>query len=134
MFAPISLNEQDFILEAVRHNFRVDARAPLDMRNVRLSFCTNATPSQHNKNGQVQVQFGHTRVLTQTQLKLCSPAPGKPQEGFLKFVVDFDSLNHLAEFANQTQTLQEMKIEMQNFIEKILRSSRATDKEGLCII
>jgi len=27
-----------------------------------------------------------------------------------------------------------MKIEMQNFIEKITRSSRATDKEGLCII
>ena len=27
-----------------------------------------------------------------------------------------------------------MKIEIQNFIEKVLRSSRATDKEGLCII
>lgn len=27
-----------------------------------------------------------------------------------------------------------MKIEMQNFIEKVTRSSRATDKEGLCII
>jgi len=27
-----------------------------------------------------------------------------------------------------------MKIEIQNFIEKITRSSRATDKEGLCII
>lgn len=60
--------------------------------------------------------------------------PSKPQEGFLKYNVEFDSLNHLAEYANQTQTLQEMKIEMQNFIEKITRSSRATDKEGLCII
>lgn len=40
----------------------------------------------------------------------------------------------MAEFANQTQTLQEMRIEVQNFIEKITRSSRATDKEGLCII
>jgi len=27
-----------------------------------------------------------------------------------------------------------MRVEIQNFIEKITRSSRATDKEGLCII
>jgi exosome complex component RRP45 len=40
----------------------------------------------------------------------------------------------MAEFANQTQTLQEMKVEIQSFIEKITRNSRATDKEGLCII
>ena len=78
--------------------------------------------------------MGQTKILTQTQLKLCTPSPNKPQEGFLKYNVEFDALNHLAEYANQTQTLQEMKIEIQNFIEKITRSSRATDKEGLCII
>lgn len=40
----------------------------------------------------------------------------------------------MAEFTNQTQTLQEMKIEIQNFIDKIIKSSRVTDREGLCII
>jgi exosome complex RNA-binding protein Rrp42 (RNase PH superfamily) len=59
---------------------------------------------------------------------------GKPQEGFLKFNVEFDSLQQAAEFTNQTTTLQEMKIEIQNFIDKIVKSSRVTDREGLCII
>ena len=44
--------------------------------------------------------MGHTKILTQTQLKLSSPMPGKPQEGYLKYNIDFDSLNHLSEFAN----------------------------------
>ena len=68
--------------------------------------------NQNNKNGQVMVSYGHTKILTQTQLKLCSPMPSKPQEGFFKYNVEFDSLNHMAEYANQTQTLNEMKIEM----------------------
>ena len=43
-------------------------------------------------------------------------------------------MNHSAEFNQQTNTLSEMRIELQNFIEKVIKSSRATDKEGLCII
>ena len=106
----------------------------IDLRNLDVKFCTNTSGGKHNKNGQVLLQMGHTKILTQTQLKLCSPLPGKPQEGFLKYQVEFDSLNHTAEFANQTTTLNETKVELQNFIEKTIRSSRVTDKEGLCII
>ena len=134
MFQPISLNEKSFIVEALKGGFRVDARSPEDLRNLDVKFCTNTSGGKHNKNGQVLLQMGHTKILTQTQLKLCSPLPGKPQEGFLKYQVEFDSLNHTAEFANQTTTLNETKVELQNFIEKTIRSSRVTDKEGLCII
>jgi exosome complex component RRP45 len=104
------------------------------LRKIDIKFGQNTIKNKMNKNGQVLVQFGHTKILTQTQLKLCSPNKAKPQEGFFKFNVEFDCLNHMAEFANQTQTLQEMKVEIQSFIEKITRNSRATDKEGLCII
>lgn len=100
MFSNISLNERDFILDAMQNNFRVDARGPMDQRAIDVKFGTNTSRSKHNKNGQVLLSMGHTRILTQTQLKLCSPLPGKPQEGFLKYSVEFDSLNHLAEFAN----------------------------------
>ena len=41
---------------------------------------------------------------------------------------------HQAESAQQTTTLSEMRIAIASFIEKVIRSSRATDAEGLCII
>jgi len=111
------------------NNFRIDARGPDDLRALDIKFGTKT-----NKNGQVLVSLGHTKVLTQSYLKLVSPQAGRPQEGFLKFKLDFDSLNQMAEYTSQTNALQEMKIEISNFIEKVLKNSRATDREGLCII
>lgn len=63
-----------------------------------------------------------------------SPKPGKPNEGELKFSIDFSSLSNAAEFNQQTSTLTEMRIEISNFIERVLKDSRVTDREGLCII
>lgn len=85
MFKTISVNERDFIIEALKSKFRVDARGPTDLRDVDIKFGVNTTRHPNNKNGQVLLQFGHTKILTQTQLKLCSPMPGKPQEGFFKY-------------------------------------------------
>lgn len=64
MFFNISLNERDFILEALQQNFRVDARGPHDQRNLDVKFCTNTNRSSHNKNGQVLLTLGHTKILT----------------------------------------------------------------------
>jgi len=80
------------------------------------------------------VRLGQTKVLTQSHLKIVCPRAGKPNEGELKIKVEFSSLNHSAEFNQQTNTLSEMRIELQNFIEKVIKQSRATDREGLCII
>lgn len=73
-------------------------------------------------------------MVTQSTLKIVSPKPGKPNEGDIKINVEFTSLNHQAEFVQQTNTLSEMRIEIANFIDKVLKSSRATDREGLCIL
>ena len=80
------------------------------------------------------VRIGQTKVVTQSILKIISPRPGKPNEGDLKINIEFGSLNHSAEFNQQFNTLSEMRIEIQSFIDKVLKSSRATDREGLCII
>jgi exosome complex RNA-binding protein Rrp42 (RNase PH superfamily) len=80
------------------------------------------------------LKLGNTKVLTQSHLKITCPRAGKPNEGDLKIRVEFSSLNHSAEFNQQTNTLSEMRIELQNFIEKVIKQSRATDREGLCII
>lgn len=80
------------------------------------------------------MQLGHTKVITQSALKIISPKPNKPNEGEIRFNVEFTSLMHSAEFNQQTGTLAEMRVEIANFIEKVIKSSRATDAEGLCII
>ena len=78
--------------------------------------------------------MGQTKIITQSSLKIVSPKPGKPNEGDLKINVEFASLMHSAEFAQQTTTLSEMRIEIASFIDKVLKQSRTTDREGLCII
>ena len=73
MFNTISNNEKEFILAALENDFRVDARGPTDLRNIDIKFGTNTKQNKNNKNGQVLLQMGHTKILTQTHLKLCSP-------------------------------------------------------------
>ena len=65
---------------------------------------------------------------------MVSPRPGKPNEGDLKITLDFGSLMHSAEYAQQANTLSEMRIEISSFIDKVLKQSRTTDREGLSII
>jgi exosome complex RNA-binding protein Rrp42 (RNase PH superfamily) len=85
-------------------------------------------------NGQAHLKLGRTHVLTQTSLKLVQPQGGKPNEGFYKFNIDFSSLLHGCEAAGMNVTLKEMKIDISQFIGKVLKSSRAIDRETLCII
>ena len=104
MFSTISVNERDFILDALKADCRVGGRSLHDWRSCEIKY--------GEKNGQVLLKLGKTHVLTTSHLKLMAPTPAKPQEGFLKFNIEFDCLQQMAEFANQTATLQEMRIEM----------------------
>jgi len=85
-------------------------------------------------NGQAHLRLGRTQVLTQASLKLVQPQGGKPNEGFYKFNIDFSSLLHGCEQAGMNVSLKEMKIDISQFIGKVLKSSRAIDRETLCII
>ena len=84
------MNERDFIIDALRQKCRVSGRDVHEFRDVNIKFANYKDGS--SKNGQALLNFGRTKILTQSQLKLCSPMPGKPQEGFLKFNVEFDAL------------------------------------------
>jgi len=52
---------------------------------------------------------------------MVSPRPGKPNEGDLKIQIEFGSLMHSAEYAQQANTLSEMRIEISSFIDKVLK-------------
>ena len=70
MFNPISVNERDFIKEALESDFRVGGRSALDLRGLEVKF--------GKKNGQLLLKLGRTAVLTQSTLKLMSPKQAKP--------------------------------------------------------
>jgi len=55
MFQTISVNERDFILDALESKFRVDARGPNDLRKIDIKFGCNGINNKSNKNGQVLV-------------------------------------------------------------------------------
>jgi len=135
MFQPLSLNERAFMMEAIKANCRIDARTCIESRLLKRNSQTEKQRIRFGvENGQCCVQIGQTKVITQSMLKIICPKPAKPNEGKIKFNIEFTSLSHSAEYNQQTNTLSEMRVEISNFIEKVVKSSRATDSEGLCII
>ena len=122
----MSVNERDFIKESIKSDFRVDARGRLAFRHIDIRFGTS--------NGQALLKLGRTQVSTQASLKLMQPQGGKPNEGNFKFNVEFSSLMHGCENAGMNVTLQEMRVDISRFIDKVLKSSRAIDRESLCIV
>lgn len=63
-----------------------------------------------------------------------SPQQNKPNEGFYKFNIEFSSLIHQSEVNSSTYWLKDMKIDISRMIEKVLKDSRAIDRETLCIV
>jgi len=132
------------LFEAISLDCRADARSAKETRLLRQADLVKKYGQESfgfveqirfgRENGQVMVRIGQTKVITQSVLKIISPRAGKPNEGDLKINIDFAALGHSAEFNQQTNTISEMRVEISNFIDKVLKSSRATDREGLCII
>lgn len=132
------------MFEAISLDCRADARSAKETRLLRQADLVKKYGQESfgfveqirfgRENGQVMVRIGQTKVITQSVLKIISPRAGKPNEGDLKINIDFAALGHSAEFNQQTNTVSEMRVEISNFIDKVLKSSRATDREGLCII
>jgi exosome complex component RRP45 len=65
MFQSLTINERDFLKEAIKTDFRVDARGRLAFRHLDLRFGT--------ANGQALFKLGRTHISSQTSLKLMQP-------------------------------------------------------------
>jgi exosome complex component RRP45 len=104
----------------------VDARDRLSTRHIDVRYGT--------ANGQVLLKLGKTHIQANSSLKLTQPREGKPNEGTYKFNVEFSSLLHGCDNAGMNITIQEMRVDIALFIDKVLKSSRAIDRESLCII
>eukprot|EP00406_Dinophysis_acuminata_P073438 CAMPEP_0179247744 /NCGR_PEP_ID=MMETSP0797-20121207/19770_1 /TAXON_ID=47934 /ORGANISM="Dinophysis acuminata, Strain DAEP01" /LENGTH=330 /DNA_ID=CAMNT_0020955379 /DNA_START=22 /DNA_END=1010 /DNA_ORIENTATION=+ len=121
---PVSRSEIDFTLEALRkENVRVDGRALAAYRRIGIRFGA--------AHGEVEVTLGPTRAMAVCTGEIVAPAPQRPNEGRIAFFVNFGPMASPA-FELGRQSAQAASVA--NFVERLLRGSRAIDAEALCII
>ncbi|KAI8388656.1 ribosomal protein S5 domain 2-type protein [Radiomyces spectabilis] len=118
-----SLNESEFLLEALRKGHRVDGRAVYDMRLIELTFGSDY--------GHVEIQLGRTRVAARVTAEVVRPRPDKPTEGMLLFNTE---ISPMASALFDAGSRSEEEVLISRIIEKAMRRSRAIDTEGLCIV
>jgi exosome complex component RRP45 len=116
----ISNNESAFVLAALTEELRVDGRAPLDMRAVKLTLGPQT--------GVAEVQIGHTRATACVTGDLVAPAPTRGNEGRLQFFVD------VAPPTGGEPRSTDETVELARLLERGVRDARALDMEALCVV
>lgn len=116
--------EAEFVLQALRkENVRIDGRALAAYRKMGIRF--GDTP------GEVEVNFGPTRVLAVCSGEIVVPEASRANEGRITFTVEYGPMASPA-FDIGRPTPQAYTAG--NLLERLLKGSRAIDAEALCII
>lgn len=124
MASVVSRNEIDFALKALRNeNVRIDGRALPAYRRFGVKFGA--------AHGEVEVNFGPTRAMAVCSGEIIAPMPDRPNEGRITFHVEYGSIASPG-FENMRPSAQSVAVA--NFIERLLKGSKAVDAEALCIV
>ncbi|KAL9097669.1 MAG: hypothetical protein Q9163_006303, partial [Psora crenata] len=79
-----SINEREFILEALNQGIRVDGRSLDAYRDVQISF--------GDDNGVADVRLGKTRVLTKISASVTAPYPDRKFDGIFAITTELSAL------------------------------------------
>lgn len=116
-------NQKDFIVKALHEEVRVDGRAPGDYRKVAFEYTLD--------DSSCTVLLGQTRVLSVVTATLEAPYPDRPNEGSLRFNVEFSPMaSPNFEPGRPTENANELA----RLIERGLRETKAVDLEALCVL
>lgn len=119
----LSNNQKDFIVKALLEEIRVDGRRPHDYRKVSFQYTLD--------DSSCTVLLGHTRVLSVVTAELEAPYPDRPNEGSLRFNVEFSPMaSPNFEPGRPTENANELA----RLIERGLRETKAVDLEALCVL
>jgi len=120
----VSKSELDFALQALRQeNVRVDGRALAAYRRFNVKFGT--------VHGEVEVSYGPTRALAVCSGEIVTPPPERPNEGRIAFHVEFGPI---ASPSFEVGRPSAKATAVSNFVERLIKGSRAIDAEALCIV
>ncbi|KAG5513578.1 hypothetical protein PMAC_001010 [Pneumocystis sp. 'macacae'] len=118
----LSLNEKEFILEALNNNLRLDGRGFDIWRELTLTF--------GNSYGHVELSLGKTKIFVRISAEITEPYPDKPYEGI--FTIDVEMTPIVSSSFESWRPSEEMIIS--SIIDKAIRRSHMLDKESLCIV
>ncbi|KAF7110868.1 hypothetical protein CFC21_110938 [Triticum aestivum] len=118
-----TVNEREFIEQALQSDLRVDGRRPFDFRKLTISF--------GREDGSAEVLLGETCVMGYVTAQLVPPYKDRPNEGTLAIFTEFSPM---ADPAFEPGRPGEAAIELGRVIDRGLRESRAVDMESLCVV
>ncbi|KAF2100429.1 hypothetical protein NA57DRAFT_54518 [Rhizodiscina lignyota] len=121
--AELSLNEREFLLQALRENVRLDGRPFDTFRNVELKF--------GEEYGVADVQLGKTRIVVRVSCDVTAPYPDRKFDGIFNITTEFSPM---ASPAFEVGRPNESEVILSRILEKAIRRSSALDTESLCII
>lgn len=120
---PPSLNEQSFLLSALRQQLRLDNRSLTQFRPLSLSF--------GEEYGVCDIRLGKTRVLVKISAEVVTPYPDRKFDGLFTISAELSPIASPAfEIGRQDTT----EVLLSRILEKTIRRSGALDTESLCII
>jgi len=116
-----------FVKSCLQDRMRTDGRGAVGYRKVKIQF--------GQQFGEVEVTFtspsaGQTRVLAVVTGEVVTPHKSRPNEGTLFFNVE---LGAMASPTFEAGRQRPQAATITNFIERLLKGSRAVDTEALCI-
>lgn len=120
----ILTNELAYIIESIKHGFRVDGRKLLESR-------TPSIKLSEDEYGYVEMSWGQTRVNIRVSCEISKPYDDRPFEGIFNINTEISSMAS-GQFENGKNSDEEVLIS--RLIEKAIRRSNALDLESLCII
>ncbi|KAK3995976.1 hypothetical protein QBC44DRAFT_318879 [Cladorrhinum sp. PSN332] len=118
-----SLNEKQFILQALQENLRLDGRQLDQYRPLELTF--------GDQYGVADVTLGKTRVLAKASAELTVPYADRPLDGIFTIATELSPMTSPAfELNRPTET----EVLLSRLLEKTVRRSNALDTESLCLV
>ncbi|KAK3322140.1 ribosomal protein S5 domain 2-type protein [Apodospora peruviana] len=118
-----SLNEKQFILQALQENLRLDGRQLDQYRPLELTF--------GDEYGVAQVSLGKTKVFAKASAEVTVPYTDRPLDGVFTIMTE---LSPMASPAFEVNRPNETEVLLSRLLEKTVRRSGALDTESLCLV
>jgi len=84
--------------------------------------------------GQVLLHLGQTKIYSQIFAKLICPEKERQNEGVIVFNIDTSHLKQNSEYTSNFDELSDLRIKLNNLLDKTLKASKAFDPLSLCVV
>ncbi|EDK37633.2 hypothetical protein PGUG_01731 [Meyerozyma guilliermondii ATCC 6260] len=120
----ISLNQERYVLEALKHGVRGDGRRIDEIRDPKIIL----SPSEY---GYVEIEWGNTKLAVRVSAEIAKPYDDRPFEGIFTINTEISPMAS-PQFENGKNSDDEVLVS--RIVEKAIRRSNALDLESLCIV